>query len=503
MRPIYLFAAGILITCGLQAAIISIPTDYPTIQQGVDAASPGDTVLVQPGIYMENVCLSWKSLTLASLYVLTQDTSYISQTIIDGNQGESVLWIWGNNMPRYLNIIGFTIRNGKGSGIQYDGDTPSAENLINFQHLIVTYNQGGINIFSPSRDSLSSILIRDVVLDSNAWSGGLSCENLDPILKNVICLRNSKVGNGGGCAFLHAQPVLENVIIMGNFSNGISGGSDGSGAYFMDSNPVLRNVLVCNNEGGTGGVCFISSDAQLANVTITAHEYGGIFSLNSQIELKNSIFWNNNTYPPIGYQIHLEQSSSCTVAYSDIQDGENGIVLGGNSSITWLDGNIQNDPLFLTSSDPPFQLSDFSPCVDAGTPDTLGLNLPDGDLIGNMRIWDGDGDGIAIVDMGAYEFNSVPVGMTLPQDKNLMSEVHIFPNPVNEVGNIEFNLQQPALVHFEIFNNLGKIIFTFSERMMQTGDNIITWRACDLSPGLYVCRLQTQNQMVVKRVVKL
>jgi len=35
----------------LQAAQITVPTDYPTIQDGVNAAGPGDTVLVLPGTY--------------------------------------------------------------------------------------------------------------------------------------------------------------------------------------------------------------------------------------------------------------------------------------------------------------------------------------------------------------------------------------------------------------------------------------------------------------------
>ncbi len=49
-----------------RATIINIPDDYPSIQQGVDAAMNGDTVLVHPGDYYENVQASGKILTLAS-----------------------------------------------------------------------------------------------------------------------------------------------------------------------------------------------------------------------------------------------------------------------------------------------------------------------------------------------------------------------------------------------------------------------------------------------------
>ena len=34
---------------------IIVPDDQPTIQVGIDASADGDTVLVQPGTYIENI----------------------------------------------------------------------------------------------------------------------------------------------------------------------------------------------------------------------------------------------------------------------------------------------------------------------------------------------------------------------------------------------------------------------------------------------------------------
>lgn len=59
-----------------------------------------------------------------------------------------------------------------------------------------------------------------------------------------------------------------------------------------------------------------------------------------------------------------------------------------------------------------YRLSMGSPCVDSGSngavlrlgPSVLAL----GDHDGRMRIWDGDADGSAVVDMGAYEFGPPP-----------------------------------------------------------------------------------------------
>ena len=64
--------------------IINIPDDYPTIQQGIDAAGNGDTILVDTGIYEGNINFNGKNITVASHYLITSDTSYLSQTIISG-----------------------------------------------------------------------------------------------------------------------------------------------------------------------------------------------------------------------------------------------------------------------------------------------------------------------------------------------------------------------------------------------------------------------------------
>lgn len=75
----------------LSGTILYVPSDYTTIQSGIDAITIGDTLLVEPGIYYENINFTGKSIVLGSRYLLTNDTSYISSTIIDGNQNGSVV----------------------------------------------------------------------------------------------------------------------------------------------------------------------------------------------------------------------------------------------------------------------------------------------------------------------------------------------------------------------------------------------------------------------------
>ena len=56
------------------ATIINIPADYPTIQQGIDASVDGDTVLVQPGTYVENINFNAHNIVLGSLFLGTDGT---------------------------------------------------------------------------------------------------------------------------------------------------------------------------------------------------------------------------------------------------------------------------------------------------------------------------------------------------------------------------------------------------------------------------------------------
>ena len=68
----------------LHAKIIRVPQEQNTIQKGIDFAGAHDTVLVDLGQYNENLMIINKSIVLASTYIISNDTSIIQKTILDG-----------------------------------------------------------------------------------------------------------------------------------------------------------------------------------------------------------------------------------------------------------------------------------------------------------------------------------------------------------------------------------------------------------------------------------
>ena len=99
--------------------IIRVPADFTKIQFAINAASNGDTIIVSPGTYYENIKFNGKKITVASLFLISGDYQVITNTVINGSLPidpdtcSCVLFVNGEDTNSV--IEGFTITGGTGT----------------------------------------------------------------------------------------------------------------------------------------------------------------------------------------------------------------------------------------------------------------------------------------------------------------------------------------------------------------------------------------------------
>lgn len=218
--------------------------------------------------------------------------------------------------------------------------------------------------------------------------------------------RNLATYGGGFASNLDVRILIRQSIFWENEATlpDPSNYGGGGAAYTRGGSIWIVNSTIANNRA-------IDNDGQANGPGY--HKPGGLY-LNGtgSHKIENSIIYGNTYYsvhayypPNIGeQQIRLNPASTLAVRTTDLQ----GLVyFSGLSGY----GNIDADPGFVDGAIGNLKLPSGSPCLDAGSnyadydPITPGfLALPEQDLGGGIRILDGNGDGDATVDMGAYEY---------------------------------------------------------------------------------------------------
>ncbi len=153
---------------------------FTAVQSAINASATGDTVLVYPGRYLENINFNGHSLTLASLELTTGNPAYIDSTIIDGNQQSSCIYI--NSNESFVIIRGLLITNGIG---------------YLFSNSILRYGGG---IFCQLATEFS-IINCNIIGNRADDGGGIHCTRSNITLKGTTIRNNSAANGGGGLLF--------------------------------------------------------------------------------------------------------------------------------------------------------------------------------------------------------------------------------------------------------------------------------------------------------------
>ena len=182
-----------------------------------------------------------------------------------------------------------------------------------------------------------------------------------------------------------------------------------------------------------------------------------------------------------------------------VQGGEEGIrILSTGNNVYYDYTNIDTDPLWDTACMYPYSLSAGSPCINAGTLDLPeGVELPETDILGNQRIWDG------FVDMGAYEYGPW-VGI---ENQNSTFDIRhstlltASPNPFSYNTKIKYKTTENGKMQIFVYNIQGNKVSTLMDVTGLPGSGEFSWDGKndygqELAAGTYIINLIINDKIV-------
>ncbi len=512
----------VLLTCPLFAATIHVPSQYPTIQAGLNVSQTNDTVLVAAGTYGENIM--WPSLD----GVVLVSEQGPGATIIDGGHTGRVFDFPNFVFTRGTKISGFTIQHGNatsGAGLHIYGSLHVFGNIIQKNTAGVTSGHaqgGGIFCCGTGIPLIEDNLIRGNIVCGPSWNTGAG---IYVDVQNAAIIRGNRIecdsaiggswnrGAGIYCATESTPEICHN-IIQGNVNYQGSEGSGGGIYAWMNANAYILSNLIYQNwvQSDTwnyGAGIYINRGNVVINNTIVDNRCmagsfrrgGGIYVHDSSNFIGNNIIVDNKA--AFGGGISAGSNGSALLLHNDVWSniGGNyyGIVPGSN--------DISLDPLFASGPLGDYYLSHVaagqaanSPCVDYGFASAESLGL-DTYTTRTDTIHDS-----AIVDLG-YHYPTCYPGRIEELDFSYItsSYLRITPNPFRRATTIEFDLTNNNGVDLKIYDVSGSIIKTLDHLSLEKSFQI-TWDGKDdfgnnVPSGIYFLRFQSGDYSATEKLL--
>ena len=472
------------------------------------------TVNVMPGVY------SWSQTGEA---LPLQPKSYVN--IIGDEMGSTILdgehyspFIIGIRAQDHLNINNLTLINGftKRNNLFFLDDTLNGETdviSVGNIHIKDSWAKGdAFRIMSCYNVTVNNLIIEDSQV-SNGFNiyayetGNFSNFRVQRLSSTNYDMYNSSCCGGGITKPISAAAHQTTISIFNFLITDIVDTSQ-----FWPNSPSGLSI------GVEGGNCDLTiNNCTIANNSSVTQSGGLNITLqNCNIQVNNTIVTGNTPYE-VAMSAYVE-SNFADVSFNNclVSGGSDSFfLLGGDITHTWLDGNQFGSPSFLggDSINPLYySLASNSPCIDSGTPDTAGLDLPPYDLAGNWRIWNN------IIDMGCYEYGSEP---WVSNDDPVVPEVPVislvaYPNPFRTTTYIKISLPDiyanrmngKSGACINIYNIKGQKVKTISLDLKSSFEQVTAWNGRDhngniCTTGLYFLNLTIDGKLVATRKVTL
>jgi hypothetical protein len=421
------------------AEVLHVPGEYSTISLAIEASQNGDTVLVSPGRYEENIDIQGKQITLTSSHG-PYDTFILGHIVI----------------ASFADTTGCTIQ----------GFTQIGQDRDPFA------GRPGIKVFS-GRPVINANILKDNIYSS--IGGGVSISNSSAIIKHNIIENNW----GSFETEVSYNIIRDNGTGYGLPWHGMGGGIAADGAK------IFRNLIYNNSswavnspEGagkGGGAVLYGSWFRPLThfynNTVVKNYAHGGMgiedgagvfvwTNPNGHVLLENNIIAFNYEggglyFCPWSF-VNMEESYNLLYGNADFN------IIAPETSAT----DIFADPMFVDTALNDFNLLPGSPCIDAGNPESPLEAIDDEEIL-----------------FSPYKF-----------------ELHQnYPNPFNGQTNISYFLPKSSVVCLKIFDLTGAIVSRLvSNEHQSSGEYTYVWYGTDLrgnpvSTAIYFYRLDVDG----------
>ncbi len=497
MKKLLVTPVFIFFIISTQATVHNVPSQYATIQLGINSCAAFDTVLVDAGTYTENII--WSS----AYGIKLMSVSGATATIINGNAAGTVLTINGTGNDSDLVIDGFTITNGSnqstsaadGGGIMLSHVHPTLRNLIVADnHIGTPYWAYGAGIYGNQANvTMINVQVFRNTIDSGSWSYGAGVH----FEYGSIKIYNSEItGNlsnstswsyGAGIYLTNCTIEMNQTKIEGN--KGFDGAIwyYGAGFYAEETSGELSNVLVADNYlSSTGnyhygaGISAVSyatvppvlklNDVTVGNNTSGSTVANSIYNDGDSLIITNSIIWSSAS----GTEVSSSNPAQTLITYSDVEGGHAGT------------GNINSYPLFMSSNDYHLQLS--SPCIAAAD----SLSSSSVDLENNPRPLPAGNN----PDMGCYEIDESSNAI-VDLAKNDFSFT-VYPNPsANKcmIHNAQFTMG--ATVTIKVYNMPGVAV----QSEIQNQKSEMSMDFSTLPAGIYFIQISDGEKTLQQKIV--